>query len=167
MDSRTAILFDNAQTIAPLSFTTIHPCNSSSSEEEKIISSVAPLSTYVRIPSENTKKSVELSELQVPASGLGIEIFGFEDKRDGVRLRDAVGESSRCSVVATASIVIVGGGFEGKVSRKFATGRVFNASRHVLRGNRATGEGRAVCHGPQPVSTQRYPHPSLMAALAT
>jgi len=103
------ILFDNPLMMVPLSFTTMHACNSSSSEE-KIISSVVPLSLYLRIPSENTRKSVELSELQVPASGLGIEIFGFEDRRDDTRLRDAVAESSRCSVVTTASVVIVGGG---------------------------------------------------------
>lgn len=66
---------------------------------------------YLRTPSENTRKNVELSELQVPASGLGIENLGFEDKRDEVRLRDAAAGSSKCSVVATASVVIVGGGF--------------------------------------------------------
>jgi len=111
LDSRTAILLDSAPMIVLLSFVTIHGCNSSSSGGKKITSSGAPLSPYLRIPSENTRKSVELSELQVPASGLGIEVFGPEDKRDDVRLRDAVDESSRCSVVATASVVIVGGGF--------------------------------------------------------
>ena len=111
MDSRTTILFDNAPMIVPLSFTTIHACNSSSPKEEKIVSSVDPPSLYLRIASENTRNSVELSELQVPASGLGIDSFGFEDKRDDVRLRDAAAGSSKCSVVATASVVIVNGGF--------------------------------------------------------
>ena len=115
MEPRTAILFDNAQMIVPSSLATIHACSPSSSEEEKIISSVEPLSMYLRIPSENTRKSVELSELQVPASGLGIEIFGIEDKRDDVRLRDVVAESSRCSVVATASVVM---SVAGSVSEK-------------------------------------------------
>lgn len=119
-----AILFDNAQTIVPLSFATIHACNSSSSEEEKMVSSMAPLSLYLRIPSENTRKSVELSELQVPANGLGIEVLGFEDKRDDVRLRDAVAESSKCSVVATASVVmsVAGSVLERKVQREVRDG---------------------------------------------
>ena len=114
MDPRTAILFDNAQMMVPLSFATIHACNSSSSEE-KTVSTVEPLSLYLRISSGNIKKSVELSELQVPASGLGIEILGFEDRRDDVRLRDAVAGSSRCSVVARASVVM---SVAGSVSRR-------------------------------------------------
>ena len=106
VESTTVILFDDAQMMVPLSFTTIHGCSSSSSEEEKITSSVTPLSPYLRIPSENTRKSVELSELQVPASGLGVMILGFDDKKDDARLRDAVAGSSRCSVVATARVVM-------------------------------------------------------------
>lgn len=116
--SRTAILFDNAPITVPLPPATTHACNSSSSEEEKIISSVEPLLLYLRMSLENTKKSVELSGLQVPASGLGIEIFGFEDKSDDVRLRDAAVGSNKCSVVATASVVIVGGGFGVRTGSK-------------------------------------------------
>ena len=106
VESTMVILFDNAQMMVPLSFATIHGCSSSSSEEEKTTSSVAPLSLYLRIPSENTRKSVGLSELQVPASGLGIVIFGIDDKKDDARLRDVVAGSNRCSVVATASVVM-------------------------------------------------------------
>lgn len=119
--SRTAILFDNAQMTAPLSFTAMHARSSSSIEEEKRIPSVAPPSLYLRIPSENTRKSVELSELQVPASGLGIEILEFEDKRDDVRLRDAIAGSSRCSVVATASVVMLVVGLVSGNGKGFAT----------------------------------------------
>ena len=111
MGSKKAILFENAPIIEPLSLTMIHGCSSSSSGEEKITFSTAPLSLYLLIPSANTRKSEVLSEFQVPARGLWIEILGFEDKRDEVRLRDAVAESSKCSVVATASVVIVGGEF--------------------------------------------------------
>lgn len=75
------------------------------------------------MPLENTRKNIELSGLQVPASGLGIEILGPEDERKYVCLRDAVVGSSKCSVVATASVAIVGGGFGvGEVKWKFATG---------------------------------------------
>ena len=122
MDPRTVILFDNAQMMVPLSFTTIHACNSSSSEE-KTVSTAEPLSLHLRILSENTKNSVELSELQAPASGLGNGILGFEDKRDDVRLRDVVAGSSRCSVVARASVVmsVAGSAVSGRFNKKFAT----------------------------------------------
>ena len=111
MTSKTAILFENAPITEPLSLATIHACNSSSPEEEKIISPEVPLPSYFRISSANTRNNVELSELQAPASGLGIGILGVEDKKLVVRLRDAVAENTRCSVVATASVVIVGGEF--------------------------------------------------------
>lgn len=117
-----------------------------------MISSVAPISLYLRIPSENTRKSVELSELQAPASGLGIDIFGFEDRRDDVRLREVAAGSSKCSVVATASVVIVGGGFgvgrKSNGTSRQVTVECFDASHHVLRGSLATGKSRieGVCH---------------------
>ena len=146
--------------IVPLSFTMIHACNSSSAEE-KITPSIAPLSLYLRIPSENAKKSVELSELQVPASGLGMEIFGFEDKRVDVRLRDVVVESSRCSVVATASVVIVGGGFGlSKTARQAGVQRTRSRASGIAP---PANTVLFVTNG----QSQRYLYLSLMAALAT
>ena len=158
-------MFDNAPMMAPLSFATMHACNSSSSEG-KTISSVAPPLLYLRIPSENTRRSVELSELQVPASGLGIVTFGFEDRRDETRLRDAAAGSSKCSAVATASVVIVGCGFGvGRGSQMEGRDRM-SVQRVTSRASREhhTGSRTAtLCHrqshssGPQDFLGQPFP----------
>lgn len=170
-------LFDDAPITVPLSFVTTHACNSSSSEEEKMISSEEPPLLYLRMPLENTRKNIELSGLQVPASGLGIENFGLEDKRDETRLRDAAAGSNKCSVVATASVVIVGGGFGGGIEIQMEARQVRdkleagNSTRHITcfagPRHRQKPHRASLSHiGFSITFLLRYLHPSVMAALA-